>query len=84
MSFLSVRCQELVAPDNGMVSYDQSGQVYFAASYVCNDGYYLVGGDEMRTCQSDGPWSGTEPTCNEREHNIIIVYLKHYKHPISV
>ncbi|XP_077496349.1 seizure protein 6 homolog, partial [Amblyomma americanum] len=30
--------------------------------YRCNQGYTLVGNSE-RTCQSDGTWSGAEPTC---------------------
>jgi hypothetical protein len=32
------------------------------ASYFCSSGYSLQG-DATRTCQADGTWDGTEPTC---------------------
>ena len=32
------------------------------ASYTCSEGYDLIG-DEMRTCQVDGQWTGAELTC---------------------
>ena len=32
------------------------------ANYSCNTGYTLTG-DAMRTCQRDGNWSGSIPTC---------------------
>lgn len=32
------------------------------ATYDCNEGFNLEG-NETRTCQSDGMWSGNEPTC---------------------
>ncbi|XP_025113067.1 protein lev-9-like isoform X2 [Pomacea canaliculata] len=32
--------------------------------YRCKGGFYLVG-NEIRTCQKDGTWNGTEPTCDE-------------------
>ncbi|XP_052811038.1 neurogenic locus notch homolog protein 2-like isoform X3 [Mya arenaria] len=33
------------------------------ATYVCDANYQLANGDETRTCQNDGTWSGTEPEC---------------------
>jgi len=32
------------------------------ATYTCSSGYGMVGADK-RTCQADGTWSGTAPTC---------------------
>ena len=32
-------------------------------TYSCHDGYVLQG-NAVRTCQSDGTWSGQEPVCN--------------------
>ena len=32
------------------------------AAYTCDQGYDLVG-DEMRTCQTNGQWTGVEPNC---------------------
>ena len=31
-------------------------------SFTCNAGYELIGND-TRTCQSDGSWSGSDVTC---------------------
>ena len=32
------------------------------ASYSCSEGYDLDG-DMIRTCQANGQWDGTDPTC---------------------
>ena len=49
-------------PSNGGV--DNSAGTYFGhvARYSCDAGYTLNGAAE-RTCQDDGEWNGTEPTC---------------------
>ena len=31
--------------------------------YKCHKGFAMVSGDKDRTCQSNGSWNGTEPTC---------------------
>ncbi|KAM6977905.1 CUB and sushi domain-containing protein 1-like [Aplochiton taeniatus] len=31
--------------------------------YTCQEGLYLAGGSEHRTCQADGKWSGKPPVC---------------------
>ena len=36
------------------------------ATYECDTGYVLVGGEDTRTCQENGEWSGTAPTCNSK------------------
>ena len=58
---LIVRCGGLSNPSNGRVriTNDVPGST---ATYTCNSGYTLVGG-ETRTCQNDGTWSGSAPTC---------------------
>ena len=54
-------CNALTDPANGQVSTNGTtfGQT---ATYSCNTGYNLVG-DNTRTCQAIGYWSGSEPTC---------------------
>ncbi len=33
------------------------------ATYTCENGFDLTGGDDFRICQPDGQWSGQEPIC---------------------
>ena len=63
--------------------YSIASSPYFSgtvATFSCNDGFGLSGGDGMRTCggdgsSSDGMWSGTSPTCDcmLKCYNITIV-----------
>ena len=57
-----VDCGELGNPDGGSVSIAAGTTFGSTAEYSCNIGFLLIGNLE-RTCQSDGQWSGTEPTC---------------------
>ena len=34
-------------------------------TYTCDAGFDLSG-DVMRTCESDGQWSGSAPTCDRK------------------
>ena len=34
-------------------------------TYTCDAGFEL-NGDAMRTCQSDGTWTGSAPTCDRK------------------
>ncbi|HJL19970.1 MAG TPA: hypothetical protein RMH99_30175 [Sandaracinaceae bacterium LLY-WYZ-13_1] len=54
-------CGPLVSPENGTVTAS-STTVGADATYACDTGYDLVG-DATRTCQTDGSWSGSAPTC---------------------
>ncbi|KAA0717588.1 CUB and sushi domain-containing protein 1 [Triplophysa tibetana] len=35
----------------------------YTLMYTCQDGFYLSGGSEHRTCKADGKWSGKPPVC---------------------
>ncbi len=57
-------CTPLTAPDNGSVDRT-TGVAGDVATYACEPGYLLTGngGESTRTCQDDGSWSGSDPTC---------------------
>ena len=54
-------CEVLLDPANGMVMLTGRDPGSMAL-YSCEMGFMLEG-TMTRTCQSDGSWSGTEPTC---------------------
>ena len=43
------------------------------ATYQCNEGFNLIG-HMQRICQSNGEWSGNEPTC-EGNHSLVSTFL---------
>ena len=47
--------------DDGVPSYEDT------CSFTCNTGYELSGND-TRTCQSDGNWSGSDNMCKRGKH----------------
>ena len=54
-------CGNLDDPFNGQVTL--TGTSFGStATYECDSGFTLVGNEE-RTCQDDGDWSGSDPTC---------------------
>ena len=57
-----VDCGALNASANGQVSHTNGTTFGQIATYSCDTGYNLVG-NSTRTCQADGVWSGSEPTC---------------------
>ena len=66
-------CPNLMNPANGQVT--ESGFTPGDnAAYTCNSGYQLVG-DSPRTCQDNGQWSGTAPTCEQRKYVLISTKL---------
>ena len=64
-------CETLTWPRSGMVSYSKNGTVNnipvgTVATYSCDPGH-IVTGDMTRTCQSNGSWDGSDPTCDGKE-----------------
>ena len=56
-----VDCGPLTNPRNGGVSFS-STTFNSRATYTCDRGFVLSG-QSVRTCQSDGEWSGRAPEC---------------------
>ncbi len=61
---VTAECPPLTAPQNGNVDRT-SGMPGDIATYGCDTGYRLIGngGSNMRVCQADRTWSGSEPNC---------------------
>ena len=63
------RCDNLQPPANGDISSCSSGRAGVGyeggtCSFTCNTGYELITGSDIRTCQSDGSWSGSDIICS--------------------
>ncbi|XP_045206696.2 CUB and sushi domain-containing protein 1-like [Mercenaria mercenaria] len=56
-----VQCSGLSDPDSGSVTLTTDGEQTIA-SYNCVTGYQISGVTPL-TCQTDGQWSDSEPTC---------------------
>ena len=66
----SVTCDDLSDPRNGNV--DLTGvTVGSRATYSCDRGFELKG-DQSRTCQSNGRWSGNNPFC---KGDFLAIYI---------
>ena len=44
-------------------------------TYTCATGYNHSSGDLFRTCQNNGQWTGTAPTCTSKAYNVHILLL---------
>ena len=64
-----VDCGNLVGPDNGNVMIGMT-TLGSEVTYNCDPSFSLRG-DESRTCQPDGSWSGEDPVC-EGNHYVIM------------
>ena len=64
--FLDTRCDNLSIANGEILfcSSDRVGVGYEGdtCSFTCNTGYELTGSD-IRTCQSNGSWSGIDDVC---------------------
>ena len=59
---VGVSCGQLDRPSNGRVNTSAGTSFGDVARYSCDTGYTLYGPAE-RTCQADGRWNGSVPTC---------------------
>ena len=70
-------CASLPPPTNGRILYFiDSTQPYdhgTVATYICNPGFGIAGGDVNRVCGDDdneaiGEWTRIPPTCERKKH----------------
>ncbi|XP_078686219.1 sushi, von Willebrand factor type A, EGF and pentraxin domain-containing protein 1-like [Branchiostoma floridae x Branchiostoma belcheri] len=62
---IGVRCPTLSAPANGVMTCNRGSSFRHpeTCTFTCNHGYQLYTGSSSRTCQADGAWNGTSPSC---------------------
>ena len=60
--YTDVNCSSLDDPLNGHVELSNT-TVGSTANYTCNQGYILSNGNSTRTCEANGVWSGSPPSC---------------------
>lgn len=58
---VAIKCEPIVAPENGYVSISKTS-LGERASYVCDEGYHLIG-LQVRTCLQNGTWTSQTPEC---------------------
>ena len=75
-SFTVIKCSALPNIENGDIVYsDDISEPYdygTTATYQCDSGYELTGGDTVRTCTGDGSspvvqWNGIETKCTGKD-----------------
>ena len=79
VSTLAIACEDLPDPSNGEINFslDKTAPFEFetTATYSCDPGFGISGGDPVRTCGGDGSspsgeWTGNASTC-EGQFSII-------------
>jgi len=79
----STDCQLLTDPDNGVISCslgdDGQASLGDTCNYTCNSGYELSG-NVSRSCELNGNWSGTEPTCTRSKKLLMFDSFKYKSH----
>ena len=64
-NYIAVNCGTPRSLLNGQRRY--SGTTFgYTVTYTCNSGYLRTAGSSSRTCQSNGVWSGSHPTCTRK------------------
>jgi len=74
---LSVLCGTPSYLSNGQRRYS-STIVGSRVSYTCNTGYLRTAGSSSRTCQSNGQWSGSHPTCTRKSTLCHYISFAHW------
>ncbi|XP_078616212.1 uncharacterized protein LOC144884634 [Branchiostoma floridae x Branchiostoma japonicum] len=59
----AAQCPPLEPPANGDLRPSGPSFPHDKVTFVCSEGYIMVGPASL-TCQADGTWTGSPPTCN--------------------
>ena len=84
--YFPVYCLNLTDPDNGMIRCSFGGDAFAnvgdTCTYTCDTGYMLNGMD-IRVCQSDSVWNGTDPLCGKGNVNVMFLCFVNYIKPFQ-
>ena len=83
---VEVSCGQPVSPSNGRVDTSAGTSFGDVARYSCDEGYMLIGLNET-TCQADGQWNGSVPTCESellKQDNTVCFYECHHACSMAV
>ena len=67
---VGINCGYLATPLNGVVDFVSDTSLGSSAQFSCIRGFRLEG-DSVRVCQSNGDYSGEQPSCISELSNII-------------
>lgn len=84
--FSAHACRQPETPSHVDVKAIDLPTLGYTLMYTCQDGFYLSGGSEHRTCKADGRWSGKPPVCKGTETTGLIIdgmWVTSPKHEIS-
>ena len=70
-------CPELSRVENGNIQLSSGQLLGTTAEYICDDGFVIDGGDNVRRCSSNGAsvigvWTGRAPSCLSMFMDIIM------------
>ncbi len=74
----AIVCPALPLPIDGQISFSASSYtVNVTATYSCNTGYGLTGGDAVLPCEGDGSsttgaWIGTPASCEGMKRSVHV------------
>jgi len=71
----AIDCGLLTNPANGIVDVSQGTTLGRMATYNCIEEYRLIG-EQTRTCEAGGGWSGNAPTCGEFMTCSALIYTR--------
>lgn len=78
LSLSAHACRQPETPSHVDVKAIDLPTIGYTLMYTCQDGYFLSGGSEHRTCKADGKWSGKPPVC-KGENNFLPYSLSFFK-----
>ena len=78
-----MECPHIADPANGQIAFASDSVAPFdlatTATYSCDSGYGLMGGDTVRTCEENGgsvigAWSGMAPSCGGKNDRRLSIF----------